>query len=424
MKRVLIVSSLFEPINAIGAVRPSKLAKYLSKDGYCVDVFTTSEGLRCIETKAKPYHVIYDTPINTQSKSVKTSIPQMNGTKKKVNTAFVHELKKAYRQLGVLRKGFTFRERFIEAINEQRIHIDSYDCVFTTFGPVGSLLCGLALKKKKPDILWINDFRDPMVSDIMPKLLAPYYGYLQNKSIDKCDIITTVSNGYKKRMIKNRYIDKCAVIPNGYDDADDSFDQGIQNDGLLTFAYVGALYEGKRDLSELFSMIHLLIEKGKIEKEKIKFHYAGDSYEFLKQQAKKYHMEDIILNHGVVSRRESLMIQKQAKILVLSTWNDRGEEGVFPGKLIEYMQMKKPIFSVVNGKLPGSEVSETIAKYSLGVSFEEADLGSRETAIKWLESSIRQYKETGEIPFLGDVTRIDEQYNWKNLVKKFEKLMA
>ena len=424
MKRVLIVSYLFEPQNAIGAVRPSKLAKYLSEDGYSVDVFTTSEGLNCMEAQNKTYRIIYDNPINAKSETARASVPQSKGAKRKVDSAFVHEIKMAYRQMGVLRQGFTFRKKLVEAIKEQRISIDNYDCVFTTFGPVGSLLCGMMLKSMKPGIQWINDFRDPMVSDIMPKLFAPYYGYLQNISISKCDIVTTVSNGYKKRMIKKRYEDKCAVIPNGYDDTDASFNQKMQDDGLLTFAYAGALYEGKRDLSELFSMLHSLIESGEIEKEKVRFHYAGGSYEFLKQQAEKCHMEDTIINHGVVSRRESLMIQKQAKILVLSTWNDRGEEGVFPGKLIEYMQMKKPIFSVVNGKLAGSEVSETIAKYSLGVSFEEADLGSRETAIEWLKSSIHQYNSTGEIPFLGDTAQIDEQYNWKNIVKRFERLMV
>lgn len=424
MKRVLIVSYLFEPQNAIGAVRPSKLAKYLSADGYSVDVFTTSEGLNCMGAQNKTYRIIYDNPINAKSETAKASAPQSDGAKKKVDSALVHEIKMAYRQMGVLRQGFAFRKKLVEAIREQRISIDDYDCVFTTFGPVGSLLCGMMLKSMKPGIRWINDFRDPMVSDIMPKLFAPYYGYLQNKSISKCDIITTVSHGYKKRMIKKRYEDKCVVIPNGYDDADTSFDQEIQDDGLLTFAYVGALYEGKRDLGELFSMLYSLIESGEIEKEKVKFHYAGGSYEFLMLQAEKYHMEDIIINHGVVSRKESLMIQRQAKILVLSTWNDKGEEGVFPGKLIEYMQMKKPIFSVVNGELPGSEVSETIAKYSLGVSFEEADPASRKNAMAWLEASIRQYNKTGMIPFEGDVARVDKQYNWKNIVKRFEKMMA
>ena len=40
-KRVLIVSELFEPMNSIGAVRPSKLAKYLTKRGIEVTVFTS-----------------------------------------------------------------------------------------------------------------------------------------------------------------------------------------------------------------------------------------------------------------------------------------------------------------------------------------------------------------------------------------------
>lgn len=42
MKRVLIVSSSFWPDNRMGAVRPTKLAKYLERMGYTVTVITTT----------------------------------------------------------------------------------------------------------------------------------------------------------------------------------------------------------------------------------------------------------------------------------------------------------------------------------------------------------------------------------------------
>ena len=40
MKKILIVSDHFFPAANVGAVRPSKIAKRLTADGYCVDVFT------------------------------------------------------------------------------------------------------------------------------------------------------------------------------------------------------------------------------------------------------------------------------------------------------------------------------------------------------------------------------------------------
>ena len=42
MKRVLLISELFYPENAIGALRPSKFRQYLLTKGYCVDVITKS----------------------------------------------------------------------------------------------------------------------------------------------------------------------------------------------------------------------------------------------------------------------------------------------------------------------------------------------------------------------------------------------
>lgn len=42
MRKILIVSYLFAPENAIGALRPTKLAKYLSLKGNTVDIVTIS----------------------------------------------------------------------------------------------------------------------------------------------------------------------------------------------------------------------------------------------------------------------------------------------------------------------------------------------------------------------------------------------
>ena len=40
MKKILIVSYLFAPYNTIGAIRPTKIAKYLTVQGVSVDVIT------------------------------------------------------------------------------------------------------------------------------------------------------------------------------------------------------------------------------------------------------------------------------------------------------------------------------------------------------------------------------------------------
>ncbi|MEH7255748.1 hypothetical protein V7111_26940, partial [Neobacillus niacini] len=46
MKKILIVSYLFAPENAIGAIRPTKIAKFLSEKAYDITVITSSNKLK------------------------------------------------------------------------------------------------------------------------------------------------------------------------------------------------------------------------------------------------------------------------------------------------------------------------------------------------------------------------------------------
>jgi hypothetical protein len=222
--------------------------------------------------------------------------------------------------------------------------------------------------------------------------------------------------------MRNHDLEKCIVIPNGFDE-EDRVTEAITEDGMFSFAYVGALYEGKRDLSLLFQAIREMIDAGAMDMEKIRFHYAGSEVSFLIGQAQKYGLEGIIEDHGHLTHEACLKLQASVRFLVMCTWNEKGEEGVFPGKLIEYMLMKKPVINITNGKLPYCEVTQVIRDLDLGVSCEEAD-GDSYTALKWwLEEQKRAFLAGDAAIFHPKAEEIDAKYNWKNIVKRFGELI-
>lgn len=47
-----------------------------------------------------------------------------------------------------------------------------------------------------------------------------------------------------------------------------------------------------------------------------------------------------------VSRKESLRIQSESDVLLLLTWNDPSEKGVYTGKIFEYIGNAKPILVI------------------------------------------------------------------------------
>lgn len=430
--KILVVSQLFEPQNEIGALRPTKFVKLLSEKGYDIDVFTSADTLVNADYRPSGFNIIYDRERNSPGNSIRadsrqcisSSEDKRKNTGKGILKLLRQEIAMTYRQILAFQNGSSFLEHFKVAIKLGRLDMGKYQCVFTTFGPVGSVLVGMYIKKYYSHIKWINDFRDPMVSQIMPKLFHPLYGYLQAKSLRMCDSAVTVSEGYYRRMVRSTNAFKFHVIPNGYDKKDAQFFEGILPDkDKFSFVYVGSLYEGKRDISPVFSALRQLCDEGYIRKEQIIFHYAGRDAAYLQQQAQVHQMEEVVFNHGMISRQECLKLQAASRFLVLSTWNDRGEEGVFPGKFIEYMLIDRPIIAVIDGNLAHSEVTATIQQYNLGVSLEKANPATKVQLYEWLKMQARCFCTGQAAAFTPDRNGIDAKYNWINIVKRFGELI-
>jgi glycosyltransferase involved in cell wall biosynthesis len=420
-KRVLIISEIFYPSNRIGGIRPTKLAKYLHKMGYEITVFTSDNNIDDQSFAPLPFQVIYSH--QKDGKQTTDNRKRVKPKKQNVN-AFIQELKRLKREVFDLKKNLKFLSSFKMHIADGSIDLSGYDCVFSTFGPIGSLLCGLEAKKTRKSIKWINDFRDPMVSQITSRILRPIYKRFQNRSIEKADYTTTVSYGYSKRIGHNAPNKKIFVIRNGYDVEDKpQISQAESGASSFSFAYTGTLYEGKRDISVLFEQLNRLINDKDIDKEKVIFHYAGLDYEFLRKQAGKYGLENIIIDHGMVSRTESIKILSESRFLVLSTWNDKGEEGVFPGKILEYMLMEKPIISLVGGALPNSEITKVIVDNRLGISYESAAPQLEKDLYEWLKEQATRFNDSRPALFDPDSESVSREFDWNNIVKAFSELI-
>ena len=427
IKKVLIVSELFQPLNSIGSIRPSKLAKYLSQAGMNVTVFTSHKTRTNNQHLSVDFKVIYDCDVSStmsMDTPIESKVKHSPVFKEMVLFPFKKELSMTYRQYLTYKESFSFYKAFLSHVSRGDIDLSEYDSIFTTFGPIGPVLIGMKAKKLNPKIKWINDFRDPMVSQMMPILVKPLYKYIQRKSVESCDWVTTVSQGYKDRIQTSKSINKCKLTPNGFDiDDKPQIPINSQQSKLFDFTYVGALYEGKRDISPLFKALRKMVDEKILFIEDVVFNYAGKDVKYLIQQASKYNMEMIVRDYGFLSRNECLNLQSTSRFLVLSTWNEKGEEGVFPGKFIEYMLMEKPIVSIVDGSLAGAEVSQTIRKYNLGVSYEKADKSTEYELYEWLKAQAVCFKDRSPAIFNADKQKILKTYDWKYIIERFCKLI-
>lgn len=444
--KILIVSYYFAPQNVIGAVRPTKLAKYLSRMGHEVTVVcgTGVSGrqdptlVRDLED-LNDVHVVREwNPIRDRkaSKAQQTQLAQVAASQAAASQAiatqssskpvvsqpkkagFVHSvLDTVYVALGQLsdhsfaRKGI----KQIEAMDQ------TFDVVLSSYGPVSVHRIAYQVKRKGMAKVWFADFRDEARMPFFWQrgILRRYIKRVRRHA----DTITAVSQGTLAMM---GYEDLGHCLPNGFDREDLAGIEAPQElpPALLRFTYCGQLNNvGRkglpvRNLTPLFRGLRTLINEGLCTAKELQVIYAGSEGKLLKEQAETAGLGCSIIDKGFVSRQESLTLQKQADVLLLASWCVRGQTGILTGKLLEYFMAEKPIICCISGDISGSETKRMIDEARVGFCYEEADTKAQEQLNAYLRDLVR--KARSEEPLYEDAnTGFIEQYAYPEIAVWF-----
>ena len=427
MKKILIVSYNFAPRHTVGAIRPTKLAQYLCESGNEVDVVTVKpygeldhSMDRSLEGIGRIDHI--DCSIIEDKPAAKKQPSPNTGVAKSKRPSFLRKLKRELYEYKKILNSVKFSAAFKSLVKSDLKRFRSYDAVITTYGPVASHLCGLRFKKLCPGVKWIADFRDPMVVNTTPPSTVAFRGSVQKKVCKRADVLVAVSHGYYDRIFDEEAQKKAHVIYNGFDRGDIDTSTIIR-DGEFSFTYVGAMHEGMRDFSPLLELLSELIREGKIKAQDVNINYAGTSFSVLKNQAERVGYTGRLTDHGRVSRGDCLKLQASSRHLLLATWNEKGENGVFPGKFLEYIMIGRPILSFVSGEEAGSEVTRVMKRARLGVTYEEACRESDLAVLReYLISDYEAFLVGRDADFDPDENEV-ARFDFANTAKSFEELI-
>ncbi len=386
-KSVLLVASLFAPQNAIGAVRPTKLAKYLTRMGYEVTVLCAEPAepmrdpllARDLE-ELKDVHMLRERSLLRLWKEHKGRAENKPAPAPGASAARPSAQKRnaladaAYRWL---------RQRadaaFAQACRrELRAMERRFDVVISTYGPASVHAVGRRAKRRGFADRWIADFRDDVTVPFgwqkgrIPRLL----GHVRRDA----DAVTAVSAGCLRTL---GFQETGRVIYNGFDAEDlRGLDFPPKAVDRLTFVHCGQMYGAQRDLSPFFRALRELIDEGAVAEAKIALAYAGRDTGGFARQAEAAGLGECLRNYGYLPRDEALKLQKSAHILLLAAWNKRARQGNVPGKLLEYLMLGMPVLCCVSGDMPGSEAADIIRRTNAGVCCEQANAETDDPKLK------------------------------------------
>lgn len=437
--KILIITTCYPPDTAIAAVRPYMFAKYLKRNGHDVTVLRSGllqqsadrsypklEGVRVIT-------YLGENSMAEQFERSDSDFLQHSLTSGKSRISFLPE---------VLRKPFAkvyhtiispydfYRWLYSDYIQGRfeplkkavdKLRGEHFDVVFSTYGAVENIFGG-EYASEALGAKWFLDFRDPIEPHSPNAFGVPYLKRIQRNAIRKADICTAVSDDLAKYLSDQAGGKTVHTLYNGYEPNDVDLVSAAPETGILSFCYTGQLYAGKRDFSPLLKALQELSKVGKVSLDKVRIYYAGRDCPYLLQQAEKYHVADILVDHGYLSRTEVAQMQAESDIYIVLSWNTRQEKGVLTGKFYEGIRAGKPILSIVNGKVPNSELDTLNEKYQYGFCYEtsrDSELFSK--LCDYVYQAYREKVEGGRIDYELK-PELEVAFRYDHLTQQLEEL--
>jgi glycosyltransferase involved in cell wall biosynthesis len=463
-KSVLLVCYFFAPQNAVGAVRPTKLAKYLTRAGYEVTVLCGA-GMSAVKDpllardlqELKDVHVVRERSLLRfwKERGLKPETPETLAQRERLaqtgspNTAATAQpvvstsrtatqatqpatttarpaaqpgKQRGRKLLDALYLWLSDRSdaAFARAcVRELQAVGKRYDVVISTYGPASVHRVALKARRMRLAGRWIADFRDEVTVHFAWQRgsLARYVRSVRRHA----DAITAASAGYLRVMGLEKF---GHVIYNGFDPEDL---QGLavpsKRTDRLTFIHCGQMYGAQRDLRPFFRAVRELIDEGAADAEKIALCYAGRDTGGFVSQATDAGLAACLKGYGFLPRDEALKLQKSSHILLLAAWNDRKRQGNVPGKLLEYLMLGMPVLCCVSGDQKGSEAAAILRRTGAGVCCEQSGGEADYAAMKaWVRAQYDRFIEGEPMQYSPDAEAI-ETFESRGMADAFARII-
>lgn len=434
--KILIITTYYPPDTSIAAVRPYMLAKYLAQRGHEITVLRSGEFYDSASDFFDmniPVRVISylgeNSPAEQYARGEWKKVEKVH-TESRISflpEALRKPIAKVYhackrpiefrRWLNAIQDKFQIQKSALDAMREE-----SFDIVFATYGQLENIYAGQYAAELFHCKL-IQDFRDAVAAKVFrTRREYQILKRIQDEAVQRADGVTTVSEGLLRDLSAGG-IASCPnmVLYNGYEPSASKKSGPVEFEkGIFSICYTGTLYGELSDFSPLLQALKQLSQQNRICLSNVKLHYAGADFEPLLEKAKKQGMEEILVNHGYVSRAEAERIQNSADLFLVLSWNTKKSQGILTGKFYEGIRAKRPILTVVSGDVPNSELNILNQKYHYGFCYE----ASREAEqfpefCDFLSRTYEEKMEFGRVKFDSN-TELASAFRYDRLAVQLE----
>ena len=217
-----------------------------------------------------------------------------------------------------------------------------------TTGPPPSLhLIGMGLKKERPGLQWIADFRDPWTTiGYHKKLKLTAWAKRRHRKLEKQvlnaadQIITTSSvTGKEFEKLTSQPI---SVITNGFDDFSI---EPVELDKRFSISHIGTLLND-RNPGILWEVLQQLVHENTAFRSALQINLIGAAGMEVIESLERHRLTQFLNLKGYVSHEEAIRNQRKSQLLLLIEIDSEETRAIIPGKLFEYMASNRPILAL------------------------------------------------------------------------------
>ena len=328
-RRLLMLAYYFPPMNASGAQRPFRFAKYLRRSGIDSRVISAAEahGESLISgNRVGGGSVLWSDRV---ARAVQRVLPYND-------------------QLPWVPRAVRMAQ---EAIAEQ----DGFSCVLSTSPPLATHVAAFLLKRRH-GVKWIADLRDPITGNPFRQDRFGAAGW--DELVEGCVIryadavigntATVVANLQKKHPKQTR---KIHLIWNGYDPEEEFVVRSVSDRPWRTMTHAGNLYGGRHP-GQLIEAVSRLTKRGALNPDRLRIRLLGyldpEAPWIAKYDFAKFRNVPWLEVVGQVPRSDAHEAMTESDYLLLLDLNEQGSGLQVPGKLFEYLRIGRPILAFTN----------------------------------------------------------------------------
>jgi len=411
MKNVLVIAYYFPPLGGAGVQRPLKFVKYFKKFGWKPVVLSVAD-----KNYIHDSSLFCDISPSTEIIRVKyfNLIKILYGFRRIKLEFFGKFILKYFAPIDIhilwAIAGFKRIKKYLK-----NNHID---VVYVTGAPFSSFLIAYWIKKKF-NIPYLLDYRDDWVENPffeMPFCRKIFEKFLEKKIVSQSSAAITVSAPIKEIITRRNPEINMKVITNGYDGQE--IKPILKKNKKLKMIYAGSFYK-KRSPLMFFHALSELINEQKINPNNILVDIYGQSMdENIENMIEQFKLDKTVRFKGRLPHSVLLKKFNDYDVFLMIVGVYKNVEGVFSGKIFEYIAFGKPIFAIV----PDGVIKKLLIKTRLGIIAHPEKIKEIKKQILFVYDNFYKNKLVVN-PNRGVIEKYDRKKLTNKLVDIFEKII-